>query len=41
MYPYNIRINVCIMKIQIPRAREVKNQCVIAKRTSQRNTENI
>ena len=31
----NICINVCIIKIHIPRAHEVKNQRVIAKRTSQ------
>ena len=28
-------INVCIIKIDVPRAHEVKNQRVIAKRTSQ------
>ena len=32
---YNICINVCIIKIHVPRAHEVKNQRVIAKRTSQ------
>ena len=31
----NICINVCIIKIHVPRAHEVKNQRVIAKRTSQ------
>ena len=31
----NICINVCITKIHVPRAYEVKNQRVIAKRTSQ------
>ena len=31
----NICINVCIIKIRVPRAHEVKNQRVIAKRTSQ------
>ena len=31
----NICINVCIIKIHVPRALEVKNQRVIAKRTSQ------
>ena len=28
-------INVCIIKIHVPQAHEVKNQRVIAKRTSQ------
>ena len=28
-------MHVCILKIQVPRAHEVKNQSVIAKRTSQ------
>ena len=32
---YNICINVCIIKTHVPRAHEVKNQRVIAKRTSQ------
>ena len=31
----NICINVCIIKIHVPRAHEVKNQRVIAKRSSQ------
>ena len=31
----SICINVCIIKIHVPRAHEVKNQRVIAKRTSQ------
>ena len=31
----NICINVCIIKIHVPRAHEVENQRVIAKRTSQ------
>ena len=31
----NICINVCIIKINVPRAHEVKYQRVIAKRTSQ------
>ena len=35
MYDKNICINVCIIKIHVPRAHEVKNQRVIAKRTSQ------
>ena len=36
VYPIeeNICINVCIIKIHVPRAHEVKNQRVIAKRTS-------
>ena len=35
LYHKNICINVCIIKIHVPRAHEVKNQRVIAKRTSQ------
>ena len=32
---FGICINVCIIKIHVPRAHEVKDQRVIAKRTSQ------
>ena len=32
---WNIRLNACIIKIEVPQAHEVKNQRVIAKRTSQ------
>ena len=32
---YNVRINICIIKIQVPRAHEVTNQRTIPKRTSQ------
>ena len=32
---YNTCINACIITIQVPRAHEVRNQRVIAKRTSQ------
>ena len=35
LYNENMCINVCIIKIHVPRAHEVKNQRVIAKRTSQ------